>query len=84
MGYILPIQQDTYTQYANRSVPVKSHYSHILPTAAIQITNTYIKKETKQNQQRFVDVLEQKMRTMKSTKNTASFTGKGKHFNEYA
>jgi hypothetical protein len=80
MGYILPIQHDTYTQYANRSVPVKSHYSHILPTAAIQITNTYIEK---QNQQRFVNVLEQKMRTMKSTKNTASFTGKGKHFNEY-
>jgi hypothetical protein len=83
MGYILPIQHDTYTQYANRSVPVQSHYSHILPTAAIQLTNKYMEEETKQNHQRFVDVLEQKMQTVKPTKFTSSFTGKGQLFNEY-
>jgi hypothetical protein len=83
MGYILPIQHDAYTQYANRSIPVKSHYSHILPACAIQLTNNYITEETKQNQQRFADLLEQKMRTMKTNKYTSSFTGKGKHINEY-
>lgn len=83
MGYILPIQHDAYTQYANRSVPVKRHYSHILPTGAIQPTNKDISEETKQNQHRFAAILEQKMKAMKSNKYTASFTGKGKHINEY-
>jgi hypothetical protein len=80
MGYILPIQHDAYTQYANRSIPVKSHYSHILPAGAIQLTNYYIAEKTKQNQQRSADLLEQKIKT---NKYTSSFTGKGKHINEY-
>jgi hypothetical protein len=76
MSYILPIQYDVYTQYANRTLPVKNHVTQILPTAAIQLSN----QETKQNRQRFADVLEKKLRTMKST---ASPTGKGEHVNVF-
>ena len=75
MGYILPIQQDTYIQYANRNVPVQNHYSHTLRPTAVQ---SDIKKQI------FADVLENKMRSMKMNKNSESFTPKGKYIDGYA
>jgi hypothetical protein len=79
MGYILPIQHDTYNQYVNRSIPVKYQYSHIFPTDAIQLTKKDI-KEKKQYQQCFSDVLDQKMEIKLSA---ASSLEKGKIINEY-
>jgi hypothetical protein len=35
-------------------------------------------------QQRFADVLDNKMRSMKTNKNSESFTGKGKYIDGYA
>ncbi|MCM3160851.1 hypothetical protein [Metabacillus litoralis] len=79
MGYILPIQQDTYTQYANRSISVQQHYSQILPTSAIKL-NRNNEQEHSQQQQKFANILEEKL---KKNKYSSSFTGKGKLFNEY-
>jgi hypothetical protein len=77
MGYILPIQHDGYQQYVNRSLPVGGRYSHIGPTTAIQLSNTYNNERRKQNHQRFADVLEQKMNGY-----VAISTGSGNLFNE--
>lgn len=76
MGYLLPIQSDTYTQYNNRNYLVKNHVSPIQPSAAIQLFN----QEAKQNRQRFAELVEKKMRTMKST---TSSMGKGEYVNEF-
>jgi hypothetical protein len=76
MGYILPIQQDTYIQYSNRNVPVQNHYSHTLRPTAVQ-------SDMKQ-QQKFADVLDHKMRSMKTNKKSESFTHKGKYIDGYA
>ncbi|WP_338787373.1 hypothetical protein [Metabacillus sp. FJAT-53654] len=75
MGYILPIQQDTYIQYANRNVPVQNHYSHTLRPSAVQ---------SDMKKQRFADILDHKMRSMKTNKNSESFTVKGKYIDGYA
>ena len=82
MGYILPIQHDGYQQYVNRSLPVVGRYSHIRPTTAIQLSNTYNNEERKQNHQRFADVLEHKMKTVKANKYITISTGNGNLFNE--
>lgn len=79
MGYILPIQQDTYTQYANRSISVQKHYSHILPTTAIKHAQQTA-EERSQHQKKFANLLEEKL---KRNKYSSAYTGKGKLFNEY-
>ncbi len=80
MGYILPIQQDTYVQYANRTVPVHQHFAHIPPTSAMT-PNTRHHRETQQAEQlKFADILREKM---KQNKYSSKYTGKGKLFNEY-
>ncbi|WP_226670716.1 hypothetical protein [Metabacillus litoralis] len=80
MGYILPIQNYTYTQYVNRSLPVQSHYSHILPTTAVQNTTNNEEEHTKESGTNFAEILQQKM---KNSKDIAPYTGKGNYFNEY-
>ncbi|OAS88996.1 MULTISPECIES: hypothetical protein [Metabacillus] len=75
MGYILPIQQYTYIQYANRNVPVQNHYSHTLRPTAVQ---------SDMKKQRFEDILDYKMRSMKTNKNSESFIVKGKYIDRYA
>lgn len=76
MGYILPIQYDTYTQYANRTLPVKNQISPILSSASIQLSN----QETRESRQRFAEILEKKMRNIKSS---PSLSEKGKYVNEF-
>ncbi|QGQ44733.1 hypothetical protein [Metabacillus sediminilitoris] len=78
MGYILPIQHVTYTQYANRTLPVKNQISKVLPSAAVQLQLS--NQETREPRQRFADILESKMRKIKSS---PSFIEKGKHVNEF-
>lgn len=82
MGYILPIQHDGYQQYVNRSLPVDVRYSHIRPTTAIQLSDTYNNEGRKQNHQRFADVLEQKMKTVKTNEDSTISTGSWNLFNE--
>jgi hypothetical protein len=82
MGYILPVQHDGYQQYVNRSLAVVGRYSHIRPTTATQLSNTYHNEEKKQTHQRFADVLEQKMKTVKMNKDITISTENGKLFNE--
>lgn len=82
MGYILPIQYDGYQQYVNRTLPVAGRYSHIRPATAIQLSNTYHNEERKQNYQQFADVLERKMKTVKTNKDITNSTGSGNLFNE--
>ncbi|MDQ0230650.1 hypothetical protein [Metabacillus malikii] len=78
MGYILPIQQDTYTQYANRFSKIQGHYSHIVaPQRAASIQREQ-KKATEKQQKKFSQVLEEKM-FEQEVKN--SLTGKGNHIN---
>ena len=81
MGYILPIQQDTYTQYVNRSVSVQQHYSHVLPTSAVTLNHRHLRESPQVEQQRFADILKEKM---KQNKYASEYTGKGKLFNQYA
>ncbi|TXC90709.1 hypothetical protein FS935_12425 [Metabacillus litoralis] len=80
MGYILPIQNDTYTQYVNRTVSVQNHYSHILPTTAVQKTTDHEEERTRESKSNFKEILHEKM---KYSQNIAPYTGKGNHFNEY-
>lgn len=80
MGYILPIQNYTYIQYANRTVPVQNHYSHILPTTAVQNTTDREEEHTRESKSNFKEILQEKM---KYSENIAPYTGKGSHFNEY-
>ncbi|MCV9888786.1 MULTISPECIES: hypothetical protein [Bacillaceae] len=80
MGYILPIQHDTYTQYANRSVSVQQHYAHVLPTSAITLNTRHLRESPQAEQQKFADILKDKM---KQNKYIATYTGKGNHLNEY-
>lgn len=81
MGYILPIQHDTYTQYANRSVSVQQHYAHVLPTSAIKLNQHHLRENTKTETNKFADLLKEKM---KNNHYSSVYTGKGQHFNEYA
>ncbi|PMC40450.1 hypothetical protein CJ195_01680 [Bacillus sp. UMB0899] len=80
MGYILPIQQDTYIQYANRSVSVQHHYAHVMPTSAITPNTRHLRESPQAEQQRFADILKEKL---KQNKYSSEYTGKGKLFNEY-
>lgn len=83
MGYILPIQHDTYIQYANRSVPVQKHYSHTLPTTAVQSISNFNREEPFQQQHQFADILEQKKRILKNNQNSGQFFGKGKQIDQF-
>lgn len=79
MGYILPIQQDTYTQYVNRSVSVQQHYAYVLPTSSIKMNNHHQGDQSYQEQQKFAEILRGKMEKGNSS---SVYTGKGTLFNE--
>lgn len=66
----------------NRSLPVDVRYSNIRPTTAIQLSDTYNNEGRKQNHQRFADVLEQKMKTVKTNEDSTISTGSWNLFNE--
>ncbi|MFC0271898.1 hypothetical protein ACFFIX_10590 [Metabacillus herbersteinensis] len=84
MGYILPIQLDTYTQYVNRTIPAKNDYAQVPATATILLNNQYIEEERRQDQQRFSQILDTYKKRDDVRKNPSSkYTGKGKLFNEY-
>lgn len=80
MGYILPIQHDTYTQYVNRSVSVQQHYAHVLPTSSIKLNQQHLRENTKTETNKFADILKEKM---KNNHYSSVYTGKGQLFNEY-
>lgn len=84
MGYILPIQLDTYTQYVNRTIPTKSDYAEVPATATISLNNQYIEEERRNDQQRFSRILDTFKKSDSEKKDHSSkYTGKGKLFNEY-
>ncbi|WP_273122487.1 hypothetical protein ACNRWW_05365 [Metabacillus sp. HB246100] len=80
MGYILPIQNDTYTQYVNRSMPVQSHYSHILPVTYAQRAESKNHQPNDESDSHFATILKKKLNNSNSI---SDVTGKGQFFNEY-
>ncbi|MDQ0224118.1 hypothetical protein [Metabacillus niabensis] len=81
MGYILPIQQDTYTQYVNRTVQVQRHYAYTTPTVAIPFIGKHQKEELVQKKKHFAMILEEKMKKLEKVKQLEAELGKGKHIN---
>lgn len=72
MGYILPLQMDQYTQYVNRTTPVKQDYAKVaeVPTVSfdnrVKVMETYEMKKKKKFSEHFYNEL----------------TGKGAYINE--
>lgn len=84
MGYILPIQIDTYTQYVNRTIPTKHDYAQVPATASILLNNQYIEEERRHDQQQFSQTLNTfKKRDDEKKYDSSKYTGKGKLFSEY-
>lgn len=65
MVYIQPIQSDTYTQYVNRSIPVKTDYALLTAASAIHLNKRYFEEERRHSDhRRFAKILEAKKRQL--------------------
>ncbi len=85
MGYVLPVQMDAYTQYANRTVSEKQQIKLdpvVRPTfyrVDPQLSWLEIHKNTRHNQ---LTGKKEKVASGISEKLLADLTGKGRYFNE--
>jgi hypothetical protein len=45
MGYIVPVNHEQYTQYANRLIPVKQDHLELTPIKRTSLASAFVKKE---------------------------------------
>ncbi len=83
MGYIAPIQFDTYTQYANRLANKRYDYARLTSSSAGQLQSNYIEEEKKHEQRRFSKILNAVSYNKEVHHDINQLTGKGTLFNEY-
>ncbi|MFC4321781.1 hypothetical protein [Litchfieldia salsa] len=82
MGYIMPVQQNTYTQYANRRSLHNYNYAHINTTSAMKLNSKYVEEEKSHETRRFSKILEGMKNSKTLTMDTSQYTGKGTQFNQ--
>ncbi|MFC4320605.1 hypothetical protein [Litchfieldia salsa] len=78
MGYIMPVNHDQYTQYANRQLPVKKDPLELTPIKKTTLTSAFVKKEHEY-------ALEKQSLNVKNQNNKllSELTGKGHVINEW-
>ena len=83
MGYLPPVRNDQYIQYANRSISQKSNYAYIQKTANIPSERAYREVEKREENQTaaFRRVLEKK-RKKTLNRRVAEKAESGRYVNE--
>jgi len=83
MGYLPPVRNDQYIQYANRSIGQKSNYAYIQKTANIPSERAYREVEKREENQAaaFKRILEKK-RKKTLNRRVAEKAESGRYVNE--
>lgn len=85
MGYVLPVQMDAYTQYANRTVSEKQQLrlDPVIRPAFYRVDPQLSWQEINRNaQHNNLNLRKEKQASRISDKLLADITGKGRYFNE--
>ncbi|MEM5839242.1 hypothetical protein SFC37_03860 [Bacillus licheniformis] len=83
MGYLPPVCNDQYIQYANRSISQKSNYAYIQKTANIPSERAYREVEKREeNQTAAFRRVEEKKRKKALNRRVAKKTESGRFVNE--
>ncbi|AMR09828.1 hypothetical protein SFC27_09115 [Bacillus licheniformis] len=83
MGYLPPVRNDQYIQYANRSISQKSNYAYIQKTANIPSERAYREVEKREeNQTAAFRRVEEKKRKKALNRRVAKKTESGRFVNE--
>ncbi|MBD1381953.1 hypothetical protein [Metabacillus arenae] len=79
MGYVAPVTNYQYIQYANRMEKTLPNYTQFMKISSINLTRQYIEQQRKHDQYSLADII-----ISKKKKNKYQFQeGKGITFNEY-
>lgn len=83
MGYLPPVRNDQYIQYANRSISQKSNYAYIQKTANIPSERAYREVEKREeNQTAAFRRIEEKKRKKALNRRVAKKAESGRFVNE--
>ncbi|CAI8817575.1 MULTISPECIES: hypothetical protein [Bacillus] len=83
MGYLPPVRNDQYIQYANRSISQKSNYAYIQKTANIPCERAYREVEKREeNQTAAFRRVEEKKRKKALNRRVAKKAESGRFVNE--
>ncbi|MCG1020167.1 hypothetical protein [Sutcliffiella horikoshii] len=85
MGYVLPVQMDAYTQYANRTVSDKQQIrlDPVIRPTFYRVDPQLSWQEIHRNaQHQHLNLKKEKQASRISDKLLADITGKGRYFNE--
>ncbi|AFR74800.1 hypothetical protein ACG2QI_12625 [Bacillus sp. GM2] len=83
MGYLPPVRNDQYIQYANRSISQKSNYAYIQKTANIPSERAYREVEKREeNQTAAFRRVEEKKRKKALNRRVAKKAESGRFVNE--
>ncbi|MFN2747165.1 MULTISPECIES: hypothetical protein [Bacillus] len=83
MGYLPPVHNDQYRQYANRSINRKSNYAYIQKTADIPSERAYREVEKREeNLSAFGKRLQEKKRKKALNRRGGGRKTRGNHINE--
>ncbi|WP_307893924.1 hypothetical protein [Bacillus swezeyi] len=83
MGYLPPVHNDQYTQYANRSISQKSNYAYIQKASYIPSERSYREVEKREENQTVIGKrIQEKKRRKALNRRIAGKGSRGRYVNE--